>query len=345
MTDGQWTEIFENTFRPAIEAVGYACQRSALQPGNFVKDILQSLNVADIVLADLSGRKPNVFYELGIRHALKRHGTILVAQSIDDIPSDLRSYSCIQYGWTTTNERYKFQRDIADAITSLDDQPDHTDSPVADYLDLPGQQDITSIRILPGKTAFYPDPASRQVAFAHVQVINAGPFAPRARCGIRFFRMDRSPVFADEMPGRWSGSPEPTSPVGIGSQIISVADASKIPMGYVFDFAAKEETAVALAVKFADSQECWGWTQDSYFTKWQPSSWKLPMERLRARVRIVVNGVEYSNEFLLDTTLSVDEFAVYEAGTGATAGDSALTRDVQVNLPKRPDRSDVDRRL
>lgn len=100
MRKEDWDEVFEHTFKPVVEAAGYACTRSDPRPGNFVKDIIQSLYSAEIVLADLTGRKPNVFYELGIRHALRR-GTIIVAQSVDDIPSDLRSYWCCTYGWRT----------------------------------------------------------------------------------------------------------------------------------------------------------------------------------------------------------------------------------------------------
>lgn len=79
MRESQWTEVFQHTFKPAIEAAGYACVRSQVRTGNFVKDIIESLWKADLVVADLTGSKPNVFYELGIRHSLKRR-TIMVAQ-------------------------------------------------------------------------------------------------------------------------------------------------------------------------------------------------------------------------------------------------------------------------
>ncbi len=99
----QWEDIFRSTFKPAIEAAGYSCARSPDVPGNFVQGIVQSLETADLVLADLTGMRPNVFYELGVRHA-RRVGTIMVAQDLRQVPSDLRTYWTLQYGWTTESE-------------------------------------------------------------------------------------------------------------------------------------------------------------------------------------------------------------------------------------------------
>ena len=80
-TEAQWTDIFENTFKSAIEGagLGYKCRRSTANRGNVIKQIINDLDQADVVLADLTDNNPNVFYELGVRHALK-HKTILVAQ-------------------------------------------------------------------------------------------------------------------------------------------------------------------------------------------------------------------------------------------------------------------------
>jgi hypothetical protein len=49
-----------------------------------------------VILADLTNKNPNVFYELGLAHAV---GTpvILLAQSIDDVPFDLRPVRTIIY--------------------------------------------------------------------------------------------------------------------------------------------------------------------------------------------------------------------------------------------------------
>ena len=49
-----------------------------LQAGNIRADMFQQLLVADIVIADISIHNANVFYELGIRHALQPNRTFLL---------------------------------------------------------------------------------------------------------------------------------------------------------------------------------------------------------------------------------------------------------------------------
>ena len=46
--------------------------------------------------ADLSGKNPNVFYELGLAHAIGKP-VVMVAATIDDVPFDLRGLRTILY--------------------------------------------------------------------------------------------------------------------------------------------------------------------------------------------------------------------------------------------------------
>lgn len=63
---------------------------------NILSDIVQAIASSDLIVADLTGANPNVFYELGIAHALNRP-TIMLTQDIEDLPFDLRSYRAISY--------------------------------------------------------------------------------------------------------------------------------------------------------------------------------------------------------------------------------------------------------
>lgn len=134
-TEG-WTEIFDDVHKPAITGsrLGYKCERSKIGTGSFIKDILLQLNQADVVLADLTDMNPNVFYELGVRHALKNR-TILVSQTMDDVPSDLKQYGVITYG-TSPNSVAKYKKRISEVLKNIRDNPDRADNPVSDYLNL-----------------------------------------------------------------------------------------------------------------------------------------------------------------------------------------------------------------
>jgi hypothetical protein len=63
---------------------------------NVIQDIWHSISIAQIVIADLTGMNPNVYYELGLAHALRKK-TVLLSQNFDDIPFDLRPYRHIFY--------------------------------------------------------------------------------------------------------------------------------------------------------------------------------------------------------------------------------------------------------
>ncbi len=62
-------------------------------------DITKSIRKARIIIADLTGRNANVFYEVGIAHALNKQ-VLLMTQSIDDVPFDLRHRRALVYEYS-----------------------------------------------------------------------------------------------------------------------------------------------------------------------------------------------------------------------------------------------------
>ena len=108
--------------------------------GNFVKGIVNDLDNADLVIADLTGLNPNVFYELGIRHTL-RVGTIMLTQDINSLPADLKSYVAFDYKYPEEAEAFdeyypKFKKSLHKAINEylLDHKEGEYDNPVRDFI-------------------------------------------------------------------------------------------------------------------------------------------------------------------------------------------------------------------
>ncbi len=94
---GAFTRVYQ-TVRTALEAEGYECKRADdfwLHP-HIVQDIIELICTSRIVICDLSDKNPNVFYETGIAHTLGKD-VILITQSMNDVPFDLRSLRCITY--------------------------------------------------------------------------------------------------------------------------------------------------------------------------------------------------------------------------------------------------------
>ncbi|MDD5633285.1 MAG: DUF4071 domain-containing protein, partial [Methylococcales bacterium] len=77
--------IYKDLLKPAIEAAGLTVYRTEEEQSadNIKTDRLQELLIADLVVADLTLDDPNVWYELGIRHALRACGILLIQCSAD----------------------------------------------------------------------------------------------------------------------------------------------------------------------------------------------------------------------------------------------------------------------
>ena len=97
-----FSEEFEDVYlagiKPACERAGAYAERVDEQI--FREQILQrvynQISKADIIVADMSGRNANVFYETGYAHALGKN-VILITKVVEDIPFDLKDFPHIVY--------------------------------------------------------------------------------------------------------------------------------------------------------------------------------------------------------------------------------------------------------
>jgi hypothetical protein len=135
-TEEEWTEIFDKVFKPAVEGagLGYECRRSEATRGNVVGAIINDLNDSHVVIADLTDRNANVFYELGARHALANR-SIILAQRREDIPFDLRAYASHVYDQKTEEGKQDLSRKLRELLEEIDVNPDRSDNPVSDFLE------------------------------------------------------------------------------------------------------------------------------------------------------------------------------------------------------------------
>lgn len=137
----EWTHIFTHWIKKAVESFApykFQCVRSPAQPGNFIKGIVRDLSDSDIVIADLTGSKANVYYELGIRHGLET-GTIMITQDLSAVPTDLRGYYTFEYRYTGEYHQYDqrfadFERQLHEKMAYIFDNLSPSDNPVSDFL-------------------------------------------------------------------------------------------------------------------------------------------------------------------------------------------------------------------
>ncbi len=92
-------EYYEKIFKPAIEKTGLQPVRADAEifaTGKIIDQVWRGINAAKILVAELTTRNPNVFYELGLAHALKKP-VVLVSSNEGDVPFDLHHIRVIYY--------------------------------------------------------------------------------------------------------------------------------------------------------------------------------------------------------------------------------------------------------
>ena len=90
-----------DTVRRAVEDTGFSVIQfgGPMRPGaGLTTRILESIRKADLIIADVSRENPNVLYELGFAHALRKPTILLVdIKSGSRLPSDLDGLEYITY--------------------------------------------------------------------------------------------------------------------------------------------------------------------------------------------------------------------------------------------------------
>jgi len=92
--------VEEKLIQPALAQIGLAGSTTTeiIEQGNIRDDMFRLLVCADLVIADISIHNANVFYELGIRHALRpRHTFMIRSATTHKYPFDLQTDRYLLY--------------------------------------------------------------------------------------------------------------------------------------------------------------------------------------------------------------------------------------------------------
>lgn len=121
---GGWNDrYYEDVYSPAVEGAGLRPRRAddLYRPSAIVHDIWALVKKSRVMLADVTGKNPNVFYELGLAHALGKP-VVIVTKSMDDVPFDLRALRVIEFNvedpeWSEILEG-KIKQSIGEVLAS-----------------------------------------------------------------------------------------------------------------------------------------------------------------------------------------------------------------------------------
>ncbi len=127
-------EIYNFFLVEALAEAGYEVRRAddIHSSQNILKDIVRGIAESHLVVADLTDSNPNVYYELGLAHALCRP-VLLLTQDINELPFDLRSYRVIAYK-THFSDVARARKQLVDVAKGALTGETPFGSPVSDFL-------------------------------------------------------------------------------------------------------------------------------------------------------------------------------------------------------------------
>lgn len=130
----EFSLVYRLLIKEAADQCGLTCIRSDLNPqgGYIMTNVLNDLANSDIVVADLTDLNWNVAYELGIRHALRKKGTVLICndQHKSKLPFDIQSHAIIFYPDQWLGDMDDIIEKIKKAINNCQNGICQKDSPV-----------------------------------------------------------------------------------------------------------------------------------------------------------------------------------------------------------------------
>jgi hypothetical protein len=116
--DKEFEDVYKLGIKTSCQNAGAYAERVDEQifATSILERIYNEINKADVIVADMTGRNPNVFYEVGYAHALGKT-VILLTRKADDIPFDLKHYPHIVYGGSISDLVPELEKKVRWAIS------------------------------------------------------------------------------------------------------------------------------------------------------------------------------------------------------------------------------------
>ena len=96
--DQSFDDVYKLGIKDTCEDLGAYCERVDEQifQGSILDRVMNQISKSDVIIGDMSGRNPNVFFEVGYAKALDKKIVLLTSEA-SDIPFDLKHYAHVVY--------------------------------------------------------------------------------------------------------------------------------------------------------------------------------------------------------------------------------------------------------
>jgi O-acetyl-ADP-ribose deacetylase (regulator of RNase III) len=129
--------VYHNLIKTAVESLGVECDRcdEIIDTGSIHAKMFNGIFGADVAIVDVSFMNPNVYYELGVRHALNEHVTLVIRKNSNQPPPfNINGLNVLGYDIDNDEKLNASKKMICDYVKNgLEKQS--VDSLVHEYLD------------------------------------------------------------------------------------------------------------------------------------------------------------------------------------------------------------------
>jgi hypothetical protein len=111
--------VWEDHIRSVVATMGLTAKRADdfFTAHSVMADVWNAICASSAIVADCTGRNPNVFYEIGVAHTMGKP-VILITQDRDDVPFDLRHLRYIEYEYTPPGMR-RFEASLKETLAGV----------------------------------------------------------------------------------------------------------------------------------------------------------------------------------------------------------------------------------
>ena len=152
---GHFKRVYEYVIKPACQKAGYEAKRAddTSKTNDIVSDIIKKIIDSDMAICDMSSRNPNVFYELGLRHAFNLK-TTLIKDKKTSRAFDIAGLRSVEYDESLrVDEVEKAVTAIADAIEETENMTSEEPNSTIQLLGLSAPAKKVEIKVMSGENA------------------------------------------------------------------------------------------------------------------------------------------------------------------------------------------------
>jgi cell division protein ZapA (FtsZ GTPase activity inhibitor) len=134
-------QVYKHIICPPLEQAGYEVVRAdkISDPGMITSQIIEHVVSDDLVIADLTGHNPNVFYELAVRHAVGKP-FIQIIDHKEDIPFDIAGFRTIHFDHKDLDSAAQAKEEIAKQVEAISSQEFRVITPLNVTIDMQKMQ-------------------------------------------------------------------------------------------------------------------------------------------------------------------------------------------------------------